>query len=127
MNVMNCSECGGTHFGSTKCPFSAPPPAGNVEPCQVCGKPLTIGQQGCIVRVVEHEPVGVYHPFIPYFDFALGREVTSLAERWRFMRGEIDRESGERRGQLDYRDKMSPGDLSARRDRLEQERKEQAR
>lgn len=97
------------------------------EPCQVCGKPLAVGQQGCIVRVVPHEPVGVYHPFTPYFDFALGVEVTSLAHRWSLMKGEIDRDTGERRGQLDYRDKMSAGELSARRDRVEAERKERAR
>lgn len=68
-----------------------------------------------------------YHPFIRYFDFALGQEVTSLAQRWGFMRGEIDQETGERRGQLEYRDKMSAGELSARRDRVEAQRKERAR
>jgi hypothetical protein len=61
--------------------------------------------------------VGSYHPFTPYFDFALGEEVTTLAHRHRLMR----------QNHLDYRDKMRPGDLSARLDRVHEERKERAR
>jgi hypothetical protein len=68
-----------------------------------------------------------YHPFTPYFDFALGVQVDSLADRWRHMRGTIDRDSGQRVGQMDYRDKMSKGDLSARQDRIEQQKQQQER
>lgn len=87
--------------------------------CAVCGKPLQVGQQGCIVRIVEHEPVGVYHPFIPYFDIALGEQVDSHAQRWRLMKQREDPATGEIvRERLEYRDKMSKGDLSARHDRI---------
>ena len=98
---------------------------GNSDCCERCGAALTVGCSSACRDL--HAPVGNYHPFIPYFDFALGQEVTSLAQRWGFMKGEIDRETGERRGQLEYRDKMSAGELSARRDRVEAQRRERAR
>jgi hypothetical protein len=68
------------------------------DPCEVCG--------GAVEQ--EFNPASAYHPFAPYFDIALGCEVTSLAHRWRLMKEH----------HLDYRDKMSPGDLSARLDRI---------
>ncbi len=89
----------------------------NVAPCQVCGLPLRVGEQGCIYTIRPHEPVGRYDPFIPYFDFALGEYVESHAHRWRLMKEH----------HVDYRDKMSPGDLSARKDRVHELRKERAR
>jgi hypothetical protein len=89
----------------------------NVEPCKVCGLPLEVGQQGCIKTIRPHEPVLTYHPFIPYFDIGLGVQVNSFAERWTAMR----------RAGLQYRDLPSAGDLSARRDRIEERRKEEAR
>jgi len=99
----------------------------NTAPCQVCGLPLAIGQQGCIVTVRPHdEPALPYHPFIPYFDIALGEQVNSLSERWRLMKGTEDRETGERHGRLEYRDKMSRGDLSARLDRIHDETKRES-
>ena len=61
----------------------------------------------------QHEMVGSYHPFTPYFDVGLGKEITSLAERKTEMR----------RQHMDYRDKMSPGALSARQDRQHADRK----
>lgn len=93
--------------------------------CERCGTEYGVGQSPYCRDA--HGFVGRYQPFTPYFDVGLGVEVTSLAQRWTLMKGEIDRESGERRGQLDYRDKVSPGELSARRDRSESERKERAR
>lgn len=95
------------------------------EICAACGEILTVGQSPYCRD--GHARVGGYVPFTPYFDFALGVQVTSLAERWRHMRGTIDPESGRRVGQLDYRDKMSKGDLSARLDRVAQQKREQAR
>jgi putative FmdB family regulatory protein len=76
-------------------------------PCDTCG------------GVVEQEfkPSAQATPFVPYFDIALGEEVGSFADRWRLMRQQ----------RVQYRDKLSPGDLSARRDRIEQEQKELSR
>jgi hypothetical protein len=54
-----------------------------------------------------------HKPFIAYDDFALGAHVTSHAERNRLMR----------EGHLEYREKIGKGELSARRDRAEQERR----
>lgn len=55
-----------------------------------------------------------YVPFTPYFDYGLGEEVTSLGHRWQLMK----------QHHLDYRDHPSKGDLSARRDRCEAQRRE---
>jgi hypothetical protein len=85
--------------------------------CTVCGLPLEVGQQGCITTIRPHEPVLTYHPFIPYFDIGLGVQVNSHAERWRHMRN----------AKMDYRDKLSAGDLSARRDRVEERKREERR
>jgi hypothetical protein len=58
-----------------------------------------------------------YHPFIPYFDFALGVQVNSLAERKRHMRN----------AHVDYRDKPSKSQLSERAERKMHERQERDR
>ncbi len=92
--------------------------------CQSCGKEWerfsTIGARyepcdcgGAVEQLHKHSVQGT--PFIPYFDFALGEQINSMPERKRAMRN----------AHVDYRDKMSPGDLSARRDRVHQERQEQ--
>lgn len=100
----------------------------NVAPCSVCGKPLRIGEWGCISRIVEHAPSVQTAPFASYFDIALGREVTSLGDRWQAMKPEIDNATGETiRGRLDYREKMSPGDLSARNDRIHEQKMREGR
>lgn len=96
-----------------------------VDLCAVCGLPLAIGQQGCIVRVVPHDPVLAYHPFTPYFDWGLGVEVTSLAQRWSLMKKQEDGEGVIVRERLEYRDHPSKGDLAARRDRVEERKKQQ--
>jgi len=83
--------------------------------CAACGKTYAAPQSPYCKD--GHEAAGTYHPFTHYFDFALGEEVTSLAERKRYMRNL----------HLDYRDKMSAGDVSARRDRVHEQRKEQSR
>jgi hypothetical protein len=75
--------------------------------CDVCGLPLEIGQQGCISTIRPHGPLAQPSGFTAYFDVGLGEYVTSLGQRHQLMR----------RNKLDYRDKMSPGDVSARRDR----------
>lgn len=72
-----------------------------IPACPTCGGPRFLGDRA------------IHHPFIPYFDFALGAEVTSHAHRWRLMK----------EAHVDYRDKMRPGDLSARLDRVEAQRK----
>lgn len=65
----------------------------------------------------NHEAPLEYHPFIPYFDFALGKQIDSLAQRHREMRS----------AHLDYRDKPSKGQLAERADRAQQRRQEQQR
>lgn len=85
-----------------------------IEPCAVCGLPLAIGEQGCITTIRPHDPVLTYHPFIPRFDVALGAYTGSLAERWKHMR----------RAKVDYREHPPKGELSARRDRLEQQKRD---
>jgi hypothetical protein len=58
-----------------------------------------------------------HHPFIPYFDFALGKQIDSHAQRWTEMKA----------AKVDYRDKLSKGDLSARRDKVEQQKRDARR
>lgn len=73
--------------------------------CPTCGSERFLGDRAS------------YHPFIPYFDIGLGEEVTSHAQRWRLMHA----------AHMDYRDKVTPGELSARRDRLEERKREERR
>jgi hypothetical protein len=89
----------------------------DVTLCNVCGLPIKIGDWPCVNTIREHEPALVTPPFQAYFDIGLGEQVNSFADRWRLMR---------QKG-LQYRDLPRPGDLSARRDRVEQQRREQAR
>lgn len=86
-----------------------------VEVCSQCGDLIAIGDSPSCKD--GHASVLPYHPFIPYFDFALGEYVSSHAARWTHMK----------RLHMDYRDKMSPGDLSARLDRIADQKRAQAR
>jgi predicted amidophosphoribosyltransferase len=81
--------------------------AARYDPCESCG--------GAVTQEFKHSVQAT--PFSPYFDVALGVHVSSLAERWKHMRN----------AHVDYRDKLSPGQLSARRDRIEERKKEEAR
>lgn len=99
----------------------------NEDLCTVCGLPIAVGEWPCVYRVRPHGTSVQTDVFSTYFDVGLGREVTSLGDRWAAMRGTMDPESGTVRGQLDYREHPSRGELSARRDRAEAERKERAR
>ncbi len=77
-------------------------------PCPTCGAP------------VENDwmaPSRQSHPFASYFDWGLGVEVTSLGQRHQLMRENA----------LDYRDKLKPGDISARNDRINERKKEEGR
>ena len=76
-------------------------------PCEACS--------GVVEQLFKHSVQAI--PFVAYFDIALGKEITSHAERWTAMRAQ----------HVDYREKMAPGELSARRDRIEQQRREQVR
>lgn len=107
--------------------LSSSPSDPNVGPCHVCGLPLRVGDWGCISTIRPHAPSVQTNTFVAYFDFALGIQVNNLGDRRAAMRGTIDKDSGARVGQLDYREKMNKGDLSARLDRVEAQRKEQAR
>lgn len=97
------------------------------EPCTVCGLPLAVGQQGCIIRIVPHEPVPVYHPFIAYFDLAMGEQIDSHGQRMRMMRGEKNCDGDEIRPRLEYRDHVSRGEQSARHDRIRERQKAEGR
>lgn len=95
---VRCPRCGESE---RICPI-----ASRRDPCS-CGSPIEI----------IYKPDTKWVPFAPYFDIALGKQVNTLADRWRFMRAKG----------LQYADKMSPGDVSARKDRIEQQKREQAR
>lgn len=61
-----------------------------------------------------HRPTPRYRPFNPYFDIGLGEEITSYAHRRRVMKSQG----------MDYRDHPSPGDASARLDKIADTRRE---
>lgn len=85
--------------------------------CEVCGLPLAVGEWPCVITVRPHGRLIPTPIFVPYFDVALGREIGSFADRWRAMK-EMD---------LVDRPKMSQGDVSARKDRVHEQRKEEGR
>jgi hypothetical protein len=84
------------------------------EVCDKCGAVFGIGASPFCRD--NHTPVPAYFPFTHYFDIGLGCEVTSWAQRRRVMKGL----------HMDFRDKMKPGDLSARLDRIHEQKKRQA-
>lgn len=43
MTIENCPNCGGTHFGSYKCPFIK-------APCIVCGEPTVLACSDCAIE-----------------------------------------------------------------------------
>ena len=81
--------------------------------CTVCGLPLASGDWPCIYTIRPHGKSVQTAPFTPYFDVGLGEYVTSLGQRRALMKEH----------HLDYRDKVSHGELSARRDRIEEQKK----
>lgn len=83
--------------------------------CEKCGKSYTAPMSPYCKD--GHEAPLEYHPFIPYFDFALGKQVDSLRERHKLMR----------EANVDYRDKPSKGQLAERADREAQRRQERER
>lgn len=88
--------------------------AARYDPCDACG--------GSVEQVFKHSVQST--PFVAYFDVGLGREILGLGDRRAAMRGEIDDVSGERRNKLDYREKLAPGEISARQDRLRQQQRD---
>jgi len=85
--------------------------------CSVCGLPISVGEWPCVKTIRPHGRSVQTDVFVPYFDVGLGEQINSYADRWRHMRQK----------QMQYRDLPSTGDLSARRDRLEERKKEEAR
>lgn len=77
--------------------------------CQACGAEIHLGDW----PFCPHGRTTPYHPFIPYFDTGLGAQVNSLAERWRLMK----------QHHADYRDHPTAGDISARRDWCEEQKR----
>lgn len=92
--------------------------------CEVCGLPIAVGDWPCVTTIRPHGKSVQTDPFKPYFDVGLGKEITSLGDRRAAMRGEIDDVSGERRNKLDYREKLAPGEISARQDRIRQQQRD---
>ena len=78
--------------------------------CDVCGLPIAIGDYPCISTPRPHAQAlkSKAELFSVYFDYGLGAEVTAPDHRRRLMKA----------GKLDYRDKMRPGEISARKDRI---------
>lgn len=91
--------------------------AARYEPCETCA--------GAVEQVFKHSVQST--PFVAYFDFALGKQINGLGDRRQAMKGEYDPHTGKVWGQLDYRDKMSKGDLSARDDRVQEQKRIEAR
>ena len=81
--------------------------ADRYAPCEECG--------GSVEQIWRHSVQNT--PFPAYFDYGLGVEVTSLGQRHALMR----------EYHLDYRDKKTPGDQSARQDRIREQERERAR
>ena len=105
-NLIDASELGGL--------------IGPWEVCPECGEFIQIGSwPRCGRGRFDHGKSVQLDPFATYWDDGLGMEISSLGDRWKAMR------SGDFK--LDYRDKQSPGWLSARRDRIEEQKKREAR
>ena len=85
--------------------------------CEVCGKPIQIGDWPCITTIRPHGRSVQTAPFASYFDIGLGVQVNSLGDRWAAMR----------EAHVDYREKLSKGALSARLDRIREQQKAQGR
>jgi hypothetical protein len=98
-----------------------------VHLCQVCGQPIAVGEWPCIVTPRPHRRSVQTAPFASYFDVGLGREVTSLGDRWAAMKGVTTCDGEVVSERLEYRDKVSKGELAARRDRHEQTKRDRAR
>jgi hypothetical protein len=79
--------------------------------CPKCNTPYT-APMSPLCRDFHQAPQA-YHVFTAYFDIGLGVEITSLAQRKRIMK----------ENHMDYRDKMKPGEVSAREDRSRERRK----
>lgn len=90
---MNCDVCGALEH----------------EPCEKCGAIVHVGQ----FPFCPHGTVAPARGFEPHFDVALGEHVTGWGDVRQYMR---------RKG-LDFRDHPSPGEASARRDRIEQRKR----
>jgi hypothetical protein len=43
MSIFNCRNCGGTHYGSNKCPYIN-------APCVVCGDPTILACADCSIE-----------------------------------------------------------------------------
>jgi len=97
---VKCTACGRTWERWS-------PIADRYAACDFCSGP--------VVQEFKHSVQGT--PFIPYFDIGLGQQIDSLPERKKAMRN----------AHMDYRDHPSAGELSARRDRAHEARREQAK
>ncbi len=81
--------------------------AARYDPCEVCG--------AAVEQELKHSVQSTV--FVPYFDIGLGQQIDSLPERKKAMRN----------AHMDYRDHPSAGEVSARRDRIHEAQREQAK
>ena len=81
----------------------------NTAICEKCGREIRLSEH----PFCPHGFPAKHYPFKAYFDLGLGRQIDSQADRWRAQK-ELN---------VQPRDGMSKGDLSARQDRLEQQRR----
>ncbi len=83
--------------------------------CDRCGAEVQIGDWPCNPEKGRgHERALNVPIFVPYFDIGLGEHVESIGHRLSLMR---------KHGLVD-RPKLTAGDMSARRDRIEQQKRE---
>jgi hypothetical protein len=60
MTIVNCENCGGTHIGTFKCPFT-------LASCVICGTPTIYACSDCAiegkgsVHVCQHDPCRIEH------------------------------------------------------------------
>jgi hypothetical protein len=113
-----CAEC--ARKTCRRCGQSLAVCVCRADRCERCGVRYGVGQWPFCKG--GHDWSSQLHTFAAYFDVGLGIEVNNPGDRYAAMRGEKTCDGDVIKPQLDYREKVSPGELSARRDRIEQQR-----
>jgi hypothetical protein len=90
---------------------------GGWDVCPPCGHVLQVGDWPICSGRGDHGRSVQLNAFAEYWDDGLGMWISSLGDRWKAMRA----------AHMDYRPKLTPGDLSARLDRIHEAKKAQAR
>jgi hypothetical protein len=88
-----------------------------VTTCTVCGEPLAIGDFPCISTPRPHARALPSKGYEPHFDVSLGEYVNGWGDVRKHMR----------RKRLDFFEHASDGEMSARRDRMEERKRAEGR